>query len=97
MGTVWMMSVHTNFKISWDLEAVHIHVCVVYLSIWSGVGDFSVSATSQFNPFTHMVISSSDVAAEEARVNLMIHFLPTIFFHIFLVKCIPLLKTRSYG
>ena len=39
-------------------------MCTVYLSIWRGVGDFSVSATSQFNPFTHMVISSSDVAEE---------------------------------
>lgn len=46
---------------------------VVYLSIWSGVGDFSVSATSQFNPLTHMVISSSEVAAEESRVKHMIH------------------------
>lgn len=35
-----------------------------YLSICSGVGDFNVSATSQFNPLTHMVISSSDVAKE---------------------------------
>lgn len=36
----------------------------VYLSIWSGVGDLSVSATSQFNPFTHIVNSSSDVAED---------------------------------
>lgn len=38
---------------------------LVYLSIWRGVGDLSVSATSQFNPFTHMVISSSDVAEDD--------------------------------
>lgn len=38
---------------------------LVYLSIWSGVGDLSVSATSQFNPFTHMAISSSDVAEDD--------------------------------
>lgn len=44
--------------------------CSVYLSIWSGVGDLSVSATSQFNPFTHMVISSSDVAEEKTNKHI---------------------------
>lgn len=50
------------------------YMCIVYLSIWSGVGDFSVSATSQFNPFTHMVISSSDVAIFDKISSNSLHF-----------------------
>lgn len=47
------------------LDAMCRNTHSAYLSIWSGVGDLSVSATSQFNPFTHMDISSSDVAEEK--------------------------------
>lgn len=52
-----------------DLTGMWIFRYLVYLSIWSGVGDLSVSATSQFNPFTHMVISSSDVAEDDENIK----------------------------
>lgn len=47
---------------------------LVYLSIWSGVGDLSVSATSQFRPFTHIVISSSDVAEDDLNIKGIVIF-----------------------
>lgn len=76
-----MMSVHTNNQKEGDLDPVSIIVCVVYLSIWSGVGDFSVSVTREFNPLTHMVISSSEVAAEELRPCV------SLFSHNYFVVC----------
>ena len=40
------------------------------LSICRGVGDLSVSATSHVRPFTHIAISSSDVARiPRSKVN----------------------------
>lgn len=47
---------------------------LVYLSIWSGVGDLSVSATSEFRPFTHIAISSSDVAEDDSNIKGIVTF-----------------------
>lgn len=78
---------------------------LVYLSIWSGVGDLSVSATSQFRPLTHIIISSSDVAEDDSNIKGIVIFpfiqlkgdigdLLVIFFKIYsvIIFLIPILE-----